>query len=68
MAVTAVSTTIDKISQLIISEAKFLSSVKDEVDKLQNDLHRMQSFLKDAGHKQGQEELVRQWVAEISSQ
>ncbi|XVF83742.1 hypothetical protein PTKIN_Ptkin16aG0516700 [Pterospermum kingtungense] len=60
-----VSFAIERISGLLIHEAVFLSGVRDEVERLQAELKRMQSFLKDADRKQEQDERLRNRVAEI---
>ncbi|XVF83628.1 hypothetical protein PTKIN_Ptkin16aG0505000 [Pterospermum kingtungense] len=65
MAEAIVSLAIERISDLLIHEAVFLGGVRDEVDRLRAELKRMQCFLKDADHKEEQDERLRNRVAEI---
>ncbi|XVF83768.1 hypothetical protein PTKIN_Ptkin16aG0519100 [Pterospermum kingtungense] len=65
MAEAIVSLAIERISNLLIHQAVFLSGVSDEVERLQAELKRMQCFLKDADHKQDQDARLRNRVAEI---
>ncbi|XWS07753.1 hypothetical protein CRYUN_Cryun41cG0017700 [Craigia yunnanensis] len=60
-----VSFAIERISDLLIHEAVFLSGVREEVERLKDELQRMQSFLKDADRKQDQDERLRKRVAKI---
>ncbi|XVE69248.1 hypothetical protein DITRI_Ditri09bG0137200 [Diplodiscus trichospermus] len=65
MADAIVYLAIQRISDLLIHEAVFLNEVRDEVDRLKDELMRMQSFLKDADHKQEQDKRLHDRVAEI---
>ncbi|XVF83747.1 hypothetical protein PTKIN_Ptkin16aG0517200 [Pterospermum kingtungense] len=65
MADSIVLLAIERISDLLIHEAVFLSEVREEVERLQAELKRMQCFLKDVDHKQEQDERLRNRVAEI---
>ncbi|KAF2318912.1 hypothetical protein GH714_011630 [Hevea brasiliensis] len=65
MAEAVVSVAVKKISDLLIQESNFLHGVRDEVQRLQSELKRMQCFLKDADRHQDQDDRVRNWVAEI---
>ncbi|XVF83609.1 hypothetical protein PTKIN_Ptkin16aG0503300 [Pterospermum kingtungense] len=65
MAESIVSLAIERISDLLIHEAVFLGGVRDEVDRLQAQLKRMQCFLEDADHKQEQDKRLRNRVSEI---
>ncbi|KAF2318926.1 hypothetical protein GH714_011825 [Hevea brasiliensis] len=65
MAEAVVSVAVQKISDLLIQESVFLHGVRDEVQRLQSELKRMQCFLKDADRHQDQDDRVRNWVAEI---
>ncbi|XVF61849.1 hypothetical protein PTKIN_Ptkin08bG0167000 [Pterospermum kingtungense] len=65
MAEAMVSLAIQRISNLLIHEAVFLSGVGDELGRLKAELKRMQCFLKDADHKLDQDERLRNRVAEI---
>ncbi|XWS07756.1 hypothetical protein CRYUN_Cryun41cG0018000 [Craigia yunnanensis] len=60
-----VSFAIERISDLLIHEAVFLSGVRVEVERIKAELKRMQCFLKDADCKQEQDERLRNRVAEI---
>lgn len=55
---------VERLGDLLISEASFLAGVSDEVLEIQRQLKEMQKFLKDADHKRGNQEVGR-WVAEI---
>ncbi|XWS07755.1 hypothetical protein CRYUN_Cryun41cG0017900 [Craigia yunnanensis] len=61
----AIVSAIERISDLLIHEAVFLSGVREEVERLKDELQRMQSFLKDADRKQDQDERLRKRVAKI---
>ncbi|KAF2318928.1 hypothetical protein GH714_011836 [Hevea brasiliensis] len=65
MAEAVVSVAAQKISDLLIQESVFLHGVRDEVQRLQSELKRMQCFLKDADRNQDQDDRVRNWVAEV---
>ncbi|KAJ9160170.1 hypothetical protein P3X46_025595 [Hevea brasiliensis] len=65
MADAIVTTAIERISNLLIQEAAVLSNVRKEVERLQAELRRMQCFLKYTDCKQDQDEVVRNWVADI---
>ncbi|XP_025014021.2 putative disease resistance protein At1g50180 [Ricinus communis] len=65
MADAIISVVIEQISNLLLHEIGFLSSVREDVERLQAELKRMQCFLKDTHRKQDQDERVRNWVAEI---
>ncbi|KAJ9160197.1 hypothetical protein P3X46_025619 [Hevea brasiliensis] len=65
MAEAVVSVAVQKISDLLIQESVFLHGVRDEVQRLQSELKRMQCFLKDADRNQDQDDRVRNWVAEV---
>ncbi|XP_024026275.1 putative disease resistance protein At1g50180 [Morus notabilis] len=71
MADAALSFAIERLGDLLISEAKFLYGVEGQVDEAQSKLRRMRSFLKDADAlivRRGMDadNRVRLWVAEIS--
>ncbi|KAL3507743.1 hypothetical protein ACH5RR_033125 [Cinchona calisaya] len=65
MASEVVSIALGTGRDLLIEEAKFLSGVSDQVKKVQEELIRMQCFLKDADRRQLKEETVRNYVREI---
>ncbi|XP_027066488.1 putative disease resistance protein At1g50180 [Coffea arabica] len=64
MAVAAVSFAAETIGNLLIEETKFLQGVSDQVEQLQLELKRMQSFLKDADARQHEEERVKVWISQ----
>ncbi|KAM1393341.1 hypothetical protein ACFX10_029150 [Malus domestica] len=65
MAEAIVSMVLEGFKSLIVNEAKFLRGVSDQFEHAQNELSLMQSYLKDADAKQGDDELVRNWVGII---
>ncbi|OVA01141.1 Disease resistance protein [Macleaya cordata] len=66
MAEAVVSFAVERLGDQLIQEAVFLYGVREQVERLCNELRRMQCFLKDADAKQQQgDERVRNWVAEI---
>ncbi|MCH94990.1 disease resistance protein, partial [Trifolium medium] len=61
-----VSFTIERLGDLLIEEANLLSGVSDQIQKLQNELKRMQCFLRDAERKQDEGgETIKNWISEI---
>ncbi|THF97827.1 hypothetical protein TEA_010645 [Camellia sinensis var. sinensis] len=61
-----ISFVVERLGNVLIQEAKLLRGVKGQVDEMQTELKRMQSFLKDAAARQeGGDEMVRNWVVEI---
>ena len=65
MAEAIVSLAIERISDLLIHEAVFLSGVRQEVQRIMAELKRMQCFLEDADCKQEQDKCLRNRVAQI---
>lgn len=65
MAESVVSFAVERLGDLLIEEGKFLFGVSDQVKEMQDELRRMQCFLKDADARQDGDERVRNWVAEI---
>ena len=65
MAESVVSGVAERLGNLLLQEANFLSGVSHQVEMLQNELKLMQSFLKVADTKQDESDLVRQLVAQI---
>ncbi|XP_065871789.1 protein RECOGNITION OF PERONOSPORA PARASITICA 7-like [Euphorbia lathyris] len=59
-----VSLAVERISDLLIKEAGFLSGVKEEVVHLQDELKRMQCFLEDVDRKQ-HDARARNFISEI---
>ncbi|PNX79798.1 putative disease resistance protein [Trifolium pratense] len=63
-----VSFTIERLGDLLIEEANLLSGVSDQIQKLQNELKRMQCFLRDAERKQDEGgETIKNWISEIKN-
>lgn len=56
---------VERFRILLSEEAIFLVGVKEEVIRLQNELNRMLSFLKDADQSTDVNERVKNWVAQI---
>ncbi|XP_058114682.1 putative disease resistance RPP13-like protein 3 isoform X2 [Magnolia sinica] len=56
---------LQKLSDLLIQEAEFLSGVCDQVEWLQAEFRRMQCFLKDADTKQEGDERVKNWGRDV---
>ncbi|XP_052205823.1 probable disease resistance protein At1g58602 [Diospyros lotus] len=65
MAEAVVSLAVARISNLLIEETKFLRGVRGQVEDLQTELKRMQSFLRDADNIQYTDNRVRNWIGEI---
>ncbi|XVE50715.1 hypothetical protein DITRI_Ditri01bG0185600 [Diplodiscus trichospermus] len=65
MAESVVSYAVETIGELITNEAIYLWGVEEQVNRLQRELKWMQSFIKDANSRQGENERLRLWVEEI---
>ncbi|KAK7307512.1 hypothetical protein VNO77_40646 [Canavalia gladiata] len=71
MAEVAVSTVVAKLTELLVAQAADVVSqlavaeVREQVERLKNELKWMQSFLRDADAKQEESDRVRMWVSEI---
>jgi signal recognition particle GTPase len=65
MAETIVNLVLEKITDALVKEALHLCGVGEQVEKVERELNRIQSFLKDADRKQIQEEMQKQWVKEV---
>jgi len=69
MAEVAVSTVVTKLTELLLEQTtstiSHITTVRDQVESLKNQLSWMQCFLKDADAKQQSNERVRMWVSEI---
>ncbi|XP_021822782.1 probable disease resistance RPP8-like protein 2 [Prunus avium] len=53
------------LGDFILQEANFLSGVGEQVELAQTELRLMLGYLKDADAKQGEDEVVRVWVATV---
>lgn len=65
MVQAVVSGVVDKLSDLLITEAVFLYGLNDQIELIKLRLHQMQCFLKDADSKQQKDERVKGWVKDI---
>ncbi|MFQ6653804.1 hypothetical protein Gotur_025027, partial [Gossypium turneri] len=65
MALSAVTSAVTTIGNLLTEEAIYLLGVEEQVDRLQTEPQWMQSSLMDAETKQSTDERIRLWVAEI---
>nr|KJB45862.1 hypothetical protein B456_007G333900 [Gossypium raimondii] len=65
MALSAVTSAVTTIGNLLTEEAIYLWGVEEQVDRLQTELKWMQRYLMDAETKQSMDEMIRLWVAEI---
>ncbi|CDP16902.1 unnamed protein product [Coffea canephora] len=65
MADPALSFVIERTGDLLIQKIAFLKDVRRQVERLRNDLVRMQCFLKDADQRQDEDARIRNWVSEI---
>ncbi|KAK8633203.1 hypothetical protein V6N13_014051 [Hibiscus sabdariffa] len=65
MALSAVSSAVQTIGNLVAQEAIYLWGVEEQVACLQTELKWMQSFLRKADAIQSGDETIRLWVAEI---
>nr|XP_012466243.1 unnamed protein product [Gossypium raimondii] len=65
MALSAVTSAVTTIGNLLTEEAIFLWGVEEQVDRLQTELKWMQRYLMDAETKQSKDEMIRLWVADI---
>ncbi|CAL8120861.1 unnamed protein product [Prunus armeniaca] len=63
--VTIVAEGIKPLVDYIIQQANFLGGVSDQVEVAQTELQLMLGYLKDADARQGEDEVVRIWVATI---
>lgn len=61
----AITSLVGMLGNLVIQKVKFLQGVEGKVHLLEDELRRMQSFLKDANKKQAENESVRNWISEI---
>ncbi|KAH0681972.1 hypothetical protein KY289_019724 [Solanum tuberosum] len=67
MADAFVSFAVQKLGDFLIQQISLITSLRDEVTWLRNDLLFIQSFLKDAELKQCVDHRVQQWVLEINT-
>lgn len=66
MAEAVVSFVIERLGDLLLNEARFLSGVKDEVEEARRELQRIKCFLEDADARARQgNKTIRHHVAEI---
>uniref|UniRef100_A0A3Q7G011 Uncharacterized protein n=1 Tax=Solanum lycopersicum TaxID=4081 RepID=A0A3Q7G011_SOLLC len=67
MADAFVSFAVKKLGDFLIQEINLLTSLREDIQWLRNELLFMQSFLKDAELKQSGDQRIQQWVFEINS-
>lgn len=65
MAEAILLSSVRSIGKLLIDEGNFLHGVSGQVKLLHEDLKRMQWFLKHAGAKQSDREIVQLWISEF---
>ncbi|CAA7400483.1 unnamed protein product [Spirodela intermedia] len=56
---------VERVGDLLIDEAVFLYSVKDQVEWVKEELQAMECFLKDADAKSKGDERVQNWVRQV---
>ncbi|KAL0414088.1 UNVERIFIED_CONTAM: putative disease resistance protein [Sesamum radiatum] len=59
------TTALETLRDLLIEEAKFLSSVGGQIEEVAQQLKAMHRFLKDADKRQDNSEMVRGWVRDL---
>jgi hypothetical protein len=64
MAESVVNFAVETIGKMLIDEAIFLGGVSEQVEQLQLELSRLQSFLKDADARQNDDEMIKVWVSQ----
>ncbi|KAK4720696.1 hypothetical protein R3W88_010929 [Solanum pinnatisectum] len=67
MADAFVSFAVQKLGDFLIQQVSLRQNLRDEIIWLRNELHFIQSFLRDAEIKQSGDHRVQQWVFEINS-
>ncbi|KAH0692351.1 hypothetical protein KY285_019448 [Solanum tuberosum] len=67
MADAFLSFAVQKLGDFLIQQVSLLTTLRDEVRLLRNELLFIQSFLKDAEQKQCGDQRIQQWVFEINS-
>ncbi|CAA6674164.1 unnamed protein product [Spirodela intermedia] len=65
MADAALGYVVQRVGDLLIDEAVFLYSVKDQVEWVKEELQAMECFLKDADSKSKGDERVKNWVRQV---
>ncbi|KAK7340675.1 hypothetical protein VNO77_21385 [Canavalia gladiata] len=65
MVEAVVSFAIERLGDLLIEEARLLKGVGDKVKNMQNELKRMQCFLRDAERRQEESESMKHYISEI---
>ncbi|CAA6663973.1 unnamed protein product [Spirodela intermedia] len=65
MADAALGYVVQRVGDLLINEAVFLYSVKDQVEWVKEELQAMECFLKDADSKSKGDERVKNWVRQV---
>ncbi|CAJ1834024.1 unnamed protein product [Sphenostylis stenocarpa] len=65
MVEAVVSFAVDRLADLLIEEARLLKGVSDEVKSMQNELKRMQCFLRDAERRQDEGDTIKNYISEV---
>ncbi|GAA0173593.1 hypothetical protein Leryth_026238 [Lithospermum erythrorhizon] len=65
MAEAIISFVLESLGNLQIQEAEFLHGVKSLAEQLQDELRRMQWFLKDVDAKQDEGERIHEWISQV---
>lgn len=65
MAEAIVNLVLRNRADAVVKEAHFLYGVHDMVERIERELTRIQSFLKDADAKHHKNERVKKWVSEV---
>ncbi|XP_061365904.1 putative disease resistance protein At1g50180 [Gastrolobium bilobum] len=65
MVESVVSFAVERLGDLLLEEAKLLSGVKVQVNKMQDELKWMQGFLRDAERRQDKDETIKNWISDI---
>ncbi|TKY65075.1 putative disease resistance protein [Spatholobus suberectus] len=65
MVEAVVSFALERLHELLTEEFRLLNGVSDKVRNMQNELMRMQCFLRDAERRQDESESIKNWISEI---
>ncbi|RZB53893.1 putative disease resistance protein At1g50180 [Glycine soja] len=65
MVEAVVSFAVERLHDLLTEEARLLIGVSDKVKRMQNELKRMQCFLRDAERKQDKNDTIKNYISEV---
>ncbi|KAG2403996.1 putative disease resistance protein [Vigna angularis] len=65
MVEAVVSFAVNRLGDLLIEEARLLSGVSNKVKSMQNELKRMQCFLRDAESRQDESDTIKNYISEV---